>query len=502
MNNHFENFTQDPDVMNIQKAEDNKNTELFVEEDTNLVISELIRDEFLDCTARQVEDLNLNVNQQERLMDREHLLQALEKVEKIVSDNDSVFSYFDIPSDQTSMEDLIEESLLARAAGETNYQPSFVFSQLQNIDTVKFQAKIKDLDQILSEVQNNSSERVGAVMASVIQNHQAKMFLLISLKQQNLDSAFEFNRQTYGDVDEFLVNYAKAMYDKKIHNLKNPRPETEIEQYLKDKEFDAEGVKKYFDIALKVAGLSDVFEVVIDTKKKACTVSYNNTQYGRPIIFIPKNLKVDGVRLLQLIAHEIGVHAVANHNHRQRIPAGEIGSGWEVIQEGFAVLNEEMALQKIFGPDYVKDAGPYYTLAINKAKELHEIGEFDILKVYDYIKDLKMQELSLSLANKDSDYVVQKADESTKNILRRVFRGLYPYYFSKDLSYLKGNMLARVMCQKNMDKYGLAAKVDIKTIPSLIELGVFNDLAQSSVNPSQFNNIAKEVYDNYLKYDI
>lgn len=225
--------------------------------------------------------------------------------------------------------------------------------------------------------------------------------------------------------------------------------------------------------------------IVDDTGEiKACTVDYNNERHVRTVVLIPEKKKVDGKKLLELIAHEIGIHAMTNKRHDELFGGLGMGSDWEMVREGFAKLNEENAMKGIVGDSYRGiDPAPYYVLAMAKArKSIDARGQADILEIYYHIVDLKKKDLSID-QEKLSRYaydkgfsdleaaLAHKADKETKVVLRRVFRGIYPYYFPKDKAYLEREEIVRGMRDARRDGYEYESKTDPKLLPGLIRLG-------------------------------
>ena len=88
----------------------------------------------------------------------------------------------------------------------------------------------------------------------------------------------------------------------------------DVAEYLKGLEFDAEEIMFYFNRVLELYGIED-WVVVIDDKATAIDVRDKNSA-GRPLVVIPVNRKVDGLKLMELIGHELECHLRSSENAR------------------------------------------------------------------------------------------------------------------------------------------------------------------------------------------
>jgi hypothetical protein len=191
-----------------------------------------------------------------------------------------------------------------------------------------------------------------------------------------------------------------------------------------------------------------------------------------------------------------------------------MGSDWETVQEGFAKLNEESVMKAVIGDSYKRiGSSPYYVLAMAKAREsIDKGGKADILEIYDHIFDLKKKDIAVD-QRKLSRYAYDegfsdmeaaldhKTDEETKAVLRRVFRGMYPYYFPKDKAYLEGEEIARKMRDAHQDGYEYESKADPKLLPGLIRLGFFSDILKTQKS-REMKDVALRVWQTVLRDEI
>ncbi|MFA6897361.1 MAG: tyrosine/phenylalanine carboxypeptidase domain-containing protein [Patescibacteria group bacterium] len=378
--------------------------------------------------------------------DRERLMEYISEINSIGKDFDSVYSYFDDPSGKYSMDEEIGRCLAEREAGKP-YEPKFTFPKMEEIDWEALESKVDALEKVKDEISSEKNEDVREVAKEIISNYQAKMRILLALRKDDKEEteedeeekaaqkeAFDQSVIAYGDIDDRLIARAQEIYESRLN--RDPDKKSDLQNKLEGMEFNASDLQDYFNIALRELGDDNPFEVVIDKGVKVCTVDFNKKK-----ISIPPDREVNGKRLLELIAHEIGIHAMTNKRNDELFGGLGMGSEWETVQEGFAKLNEEAVKKEVFGADYEgSGTSPYYILAMSKARESLQKGEdVDILAVYDYIfnlkkKSIEIDEVSLIRYAKKKKIPLETAadhmaDKDTKAILRRVFRGLYPYYF-------------------------------------------------------------------------
>lgn len=434
--------------------------------------------------------------------DRERLMEYISEINDIGKDFDSVYAYFDDPSGKFSMDEEIGRCLSEREAGKS-YEPKFTFPKMEEVDWETLESKIGDLEAIRNKISSEKNGDVQKVAGEIVSNYQAKMNILLALRQGDKKEAFRQSIIAYGDIDDGLIAKAQEVYEDKLNRDSDKK--SDLQKKLEGMEFNAGDLQDYFNIALRELGDDNPYEVVIDKSVKACTVDFNNRK-----ILIPADREVNGKRLLELIAHEIGIHAMTNKRNNELFGGLGMGSDWETVQEGFAKLNEEAVGKEVFGADYEgSGASPYYILAMAKARESLQKGEdVDILAVYDYIfalkkKSIEIDEVSLARYAKKNKIPLEvaadhMADKDTKTVLRRVFRGLYPYYFPKDKAYLEGEEMARKMRSNNMDGYEYESKTDPRILPSLIKLGFFSDIIKTQ-EARRLKDVSLRVWEKVLK---
>ena len=258
-------------------------------------------------------------------------------------------------------------------------------------------------------------------------------------------------------------------------------------------------------MAITKAGLGDSgYEVVIDDSVTNLRVSTENPKYDHPVVLIPSDRKVNGVRLLELISHEIGRHVVTNiYNERQGFKE-TMGKDWNVFNEGISLKSEKEIKKVVFG-DSVENFNydidhAYYILAMEKIKD-----GWNFAKVFKYLYDLSYEEELYKckfydlenkykeLDTKDDDTKEEIADlkkqskekaiDVAKKKCLRVFRAFDPkkgrLFLPKDNIYFKGEVEVSKMEQieggEKLEKYLRLSRVDPKFIPYLVKMNAYVD---------------------------
>ncbi len=454
-------------------------------------------------------------SEKNNLYQKNKLTKYLTEIDKVGSVYEMVYDYFE-PSGSSgrTFKEEFDLFLKKRKNEKKNiknrYCPTFTYPKLKKLSIKKLEEDIKKLEDIEKVASKERNEDIKIVVYSIIENFKTKINILVELKNNNLEKAFDYMKIVYGDIDEELVKIAEKCYAEKIEffknyqkNLKKKNEGIEFleKTYLNDKE-----IKEYFEIALEKARFkSSNFKVILTKEVRAIDVRYNDSRYKYPVILVPKGRKVSLLKMLELIAHEIGAHAMSNYyNDKLGLKGLSIGKNWESVHEGIALLNETELRGKILGvTDFKIKALPYFVLAMNKAKKGYNFSE-----IYDYIFDLKhKEERALGNSVKTSK---KRAIFRTESTCRRIFRGFDPnnngeigIYFSKDLSYFKGEIEAKKMKEAGVDRYIYMSKVDPELMPNLLRLGIYNNCNAYKKEINEIKNVAiqiwKEQKNKYIK---
>lgn len=240
----------------------------------------------------------------------------------------------------------------------------------------------------------------------------------------------------YGRPDQDLVTYAwdqvETLRERKPMNRAPSKISENDSRMLCRRKFTAEEIQFWFQRALEIYGLP-YWQVVVD--KHARAIDVRDKALHGPAIVIPEDREVNGLKLLELIGHEIECHVRDSANGvalLNRLGGGRLKTDNEVLYEGHAkVMDSE------FSRDYtsrlVTTPSPYYVLAMKWALDGNSFST---------VAD-KLQNLILSTGEDP-----EKALRTTWTTTYRVFRGCthcenqYGYAFTKDKAYLEGYIYA------------------------------------------------------------
>jgi len=467
-------------ISQIKKAEAEKEVEDVVVETEKETIVEAIKDKMLDYDENEIEstieELEINPEEKERKEAKERLIEYSKEIYEIGKDYEMVYLHFGPKGAEGRNFDQEMNLFLEKRKEDSNYNPTFTYPEMDKVDIQELKNNIASLESIEKNVESETNEHIKNIVIEIISVMKAKINILIEIKNGNPEKAFENAKIAYGDINNQLCKEAKECYKKKIEFLKEKREKgvikSNLEKALEENKFNAEDIKEYFDLALDKGNLRyNNLEVIIDKRVTAIDVRPSDPNYDYPVILIPPGREVNGIKLIQLIAHEIGCHVTQNnYNCKLGLEGLSFGKDWETAQEGFAVRNEAKIKKEILGKSYSDfeiQAAPYYILAMEKIKEGANIGE-----VYDYIFSLRKDEFLAEGYNKKESE--EKASKKTKIIVRRVIRGMYPYYFPKDKAYFEGEFMALKIEKEGIDEYLRQCRVDPALVPDMIKAGVYS----------------------------
>lgn len=245
-------------------------------------------------------------------------------------------------------------------------------------------------------------------------------------------TAVSITKRKYGTPDSDLVieAYNDAERKKRSHA---GQIRTEHQSALKSLVFEAEEIREIFEQALELYGIHD-WMLSLDSQATAIDCRDKNSS-GRPIIVIPAARRVNGLKLLELIGHEIECHVRDSSNARafwQSVLADDYlplvpllaKSDNELIYEGHAKYVDTIVAGSKAAPV------PWYVIAIDQA--LHKKSFASVARTI------------VGLKAAQSRREPSKVLDSAWSITRRVFRGNSDprnnagYAFTKDFSYYAG----------------------------------------------------------------
>ena len=461
---------------------------------------------------KRIENIILEIKKAEKetnskkinLYQKKKLIKYLAEIDKIGSNYEMVYDYFE-PSgiDGRTFKEEFSLFLDMRDREGKNkknkYCPIFTYPKLKKISVKKLEWDIEKLKDIERRIKKEKNKDIKIIINSVIKNYIAKINILIELKKNNFEKAFENIKLAYGDIDKELVKSAKKCYKEKIKFLKHShKKNVKKYEFLEKTYFSDKEIKKYFEIAIEKTKLKKSnLKVVITKDVMAIDVRFNDSEYKHPVVLVPKGRKACILKVFELIAHEIGAHATSNYyNDKLGLKGLSVGKNWELVHEGIALLNEVEIRGKMLGiKDFKIKALPFFILAMDKSKKGYNFAE-----IFDYIYDLKYKEEIVQ--GKSEKTSGKEAIFRTESTCRRIFRGFNPrndgkkgMYFSKDLSYFKGEIEIKKMKEAGVDKYIYMSKVDPELIPNLLRLGIYKNSKIYEKEINKAKNIAIQIWE-------
>lgn len=245
-----------------------------------------------------------------------------------------------------------------------------------------------------------------------------------------------YAQRIYGTPDKLLVAECLQAAQRTEPAEELPTKYTSDQRAkLKECKYDASGIQQEF---LRVVNLHAFknWSVIISDQATAIDVR-NKTSYGHPQVVIPITRKVDGLKLAELIGHELECHLRDSANaealfaeHLSHAPLAPlipllVKSDDELFYEGHAKLSDVAINGNASLPK------PYYTLVIDAAlrnQSFAEIGE--------YIYRLRIEN------GEEKTSAIKGAWTATYRAMRGSFDTLGGYAFTKDYAYWTGYQLA------------------------------------------------------------
>ncbi len=243
--------------------------------------------------------------------------------------------------------------------------------------------------------------------------------------------------------------------------------------------FNASEIAHWFTEALKIYGIEGW---LIDVSKNYTSIDVRDkNSTGTPTICIPEKRTVNGLKLLELIGHEIESHLRGSENCKALI-AGvlEEKSPLAPLYPIIAKSDNELFYE---GVAKISDVGingsdglplPYASIAYNQARHGSNFGE-----IAEVIFEMRMKNTSIKkTAKKGEDEDERRRDAALKGAWTttyRIMRGATNtakggYSFTKDYIYASGYEVARLTNPKYLD-FG---SMTIPELTSLYEYGHFN----------------------------
>ena len=323
---------------------------------------------------------------------------------------------------------------------------------------LRITAGLEKIEEIVIRIQTKYPDIAHLAQSNL--NHKRRQFLFLgALLDGNEEEAA---RHLPWDLPtEELIQYAHKVYGE---DMKPKPPDSPMAKTLKAIKFHSGEIKAVFEYATGLLGIEG-FKWIISSETKSITIS-TNTMTGK----IPLTREVNGITLLSLVNHEIGVHlGVLAQSLRNGFGTASLGIGAGVIHEGIAKLVEEDVEEMILG--YSEPPGPYRVLGIARAIE----NGGDFWDTFDYLVSLR--EAEYKAQGKDEKFIEKNKYSLPITALRRIFScrldlSKKGYIRTSEKAYLEGRMIAAKIREKGLLGYLLAGKFDIPTVVYFLETGV------------------------------
>lgn len=236
----------------------------------------------------------------------------------------------------------------------------------------------------------------------------------------------------------------------------------ETRNRLKKLHFDAQGIQSIFQRVILEYGIEG-WEVKIDERATAIDVR-NKTADGHPVVVIPADREVTGLKLIELVGHEIECHLRDSENAAQLF-YGLIGHDSpltplvpllakpddEMLYEGHAKISDASITGRTALPK------PYYTVAQDLAAQGHSFAD-----VANYIYEVRRE-----LGDNENDAI-----KGAWLACYRAFRGCtntknpHSYTFGKDYAYLAGYNIACSMQFPEWLDFASLSLIDLQRLHS------------------------------------
>ena len=306
---------------------------------------------------------------------------------------------------------------------------------------------LPDFDRVSAELLSGITpcSSIDTIVHEVIQDRirdtRLTLELAAAIVRGDDAAAADCTRRKYGrpNFDQLATaRLLAANLDYRPDHYESRFSASEIEKLLALR-FDANGIREYFQMALDYYGITG-WELVVDANASSIDVRDKNFS-GHPQVVIPVDRVVSGIKLIELIGHELECHLRNSENSRQlftRILGADsplaplipllAKPDDEKLYEGCAKMSDA----KITGEKALPK--PYYTLAIGMATH----GE-SFASVANYIYEQYLATGASETAAINGAWLAAY----------RTFRGVtdttnpHSYAFGKDYGYLAGFNIVR-----------------------------------------------------------
>ena len=428
-----------------------------------------------------------------------------------------------------------EKELFFAAFDKGNdYYPKFTYTHAQNIN-LDSQRAMRILQKALEHIsafrpENRSEQIAKVVLYYKVRDDLATAQLLKGLKEGSDEQIGKALAKKYTTIDDELVSIAEKMYQqsilssaksgsaestelpteselteltKSVEPAENSVPllSSEQQKLLTSVEMTAEETKTAFDWLLDEYGMSRTvdrpgFKTIISDEVYSIDVRDKSVQ---PMtIFIPKERlagKMTGLKLLELMYHEIEGHARQSMNGRVlTVGGGELRVDEEVLYEGLAKRLDTRFHREFLGK---KEGIPqtYYVFAVQMAEQgasFPEIFKDQFNRQLHKILKIPHDQPLPDETNLSPQHLMEAKNKAWKYTYR-VMRGHIKttnkegYAFAKDLAYLRGYLLDKALVESGNGYINELAIMQVNALQLVAEIDF-----QSEDLPFPFLDLTKK----------
>lgn len=260
-------------------------------------------------------------------------------------------------------------------------------------------------------------------------------------------------------------NFAKLLISNEGKSQQDSVDLKIIRRRLKALELNAEQIRENFIWMAEQCGLNGTRPVEISEVTTAIDVRDKSSRGA--VVSIPADRKVDGMKLIKLVGHEILCHWSDSERAAQALPllgGGALKPADEVLYEGHATLTDYHVGYSL-GDKVSSRQSPFYILAMTQARAGMTFAE-TAAYVYELIRPTKLSD--------------EAAMTQTWTTCLRIFRGSHKscdnskhhYAFTKDRAYFEGRLIAEELHDQKLDsilEVSTLSKNDIDVLKTAVQ---------------------------------
>lgn len=349
-----------------------------------------------------------------------------------------------------------KQKWLEKAARGEWTNPSFRYNAELLASVASYESQLESLGKTMSAALSTvSSEQAGKVLCQLTDNRYGEVQYTIALAKAMLGDGLNSDTGAAAALELIFGNPSKETveaaqgYAKRLAagggkdqqdnaNLKI------IRQRLKGLEFNAEKIRENFIWMAGQCGFAGTRPVEISDTTTSIDVRDKSSRGA--VVSIPTDRKVSGLKLVELIGHEILCHWGDSERAARALPllgSGALKPADEVLYEGHATLTDYNT-HFFLGDKAPQRQLPFYVMAMDWARHGHNFAE-TAAYMYEHIRPTKLSD--------------EAALTQTWTTCLRIFRGSrggdggkYPCYaFTKDRAYFEGRLVAEKLHEQKLD---------------------------------------------------